>query len=184
MRQMNVRRVFTALSTVTVLAVLAAIVHATIPDTAGVIHSCYAVDGTLRLVDNPACKKNETALAWNQVGPQGPQGIQGPTGPQGPQGIQGPQGVEGPQGPAGPLGLERVQANTPFDFVATKTAQADCPEGKKVVGGGYLFFFGGPTVPIRDNAPTLDLKSWIVSGTNFGGDNWSVSAIAICAFSE
>jgi len=78
-------------------------------------------------------------------------------------------------------GLERVQANSPFNFAATKTVQADCPVGKKVVGGGYTFFFGGPTVPIRINLPTLDLGSWVVSGTNFDGMNWSVSAIAICA---
>jgi hypothetical protein len=178
MAQTNVRRVFAALSAAALMAAFVAIVHATIPDATGVIHSCYALDGTLRLVDNPTCKKNETALAWNQVGPQGPQGLQGPTGP------QGPQGVQGAQGPAGPLGLERVQANTPLDSVATKTAQADCPAGKKVIGGGFLFFFGGPTVPIRLNAPTLDLQSWRVSGTNFGGDDWSVSAVAICAYSE
>ena len=78
-------------------------------------------------------------------------------------------------------GLERVQANSPFDSVATKEVDAVCPEGKKVVGGGYLFFFGGPTVPIRTNAPTLDLSSWKVSGTNFENTDWSVSAIAICA---
>jgi hypothetical protein len=84
-------------------------------------------------------------------------------------------------GGAGVTGLERVQANSPFNFVATKQIQADCPPGKKVVGGGYLFFFGGPTVPIRTNAPTLDLGSWLVSGTNFDGSDWSVSAIAICA---
>ncbi len=78
-------------------------------------------------------------------------------------------------------GLVRVQADAPFDYVATKTAQADCPDGKKVVGGGYLFFFGGPTVPIRINVPTLDLRSWVVSATNYDGTDWSVSAIAICA---
>ncbi len=78
-------------------------------------------------------------------------------------------------------GLERVQADSPSDSVATKTVQADCPDGKKVVGGGYLFFFGGPTVPIRINVPTLDLRSWLVSATNLDGSDWSVSAIAICA---
>jgi hypothetical protein len=78
----------------------------------------------------------------------------------------------------------RIQEDSPFDFVATKEVRAECPAGKKVLGGGYLFFFGGPTVPIRDNAPTLDLTSWLVSGTNFEGTDWSVSAIAICADAE
>jgi hypothetical protein len=85
------------------------------------------------------------------------------------------------QAGAGVTGLQRVQADSPFNFVATKQVDADCPTGKKVVGGGYLFFFGGPTVPIRTNAPTLDLGSWRVSGTNLDGSDWSVSAIAICA---
>jgi hypothetical protein len=35
------------------------------------------------------CSQTESALDWNQTGPQGPQAIQGP---QGPQGIQGPKG--------------------------------------------------------------------------------------------
>ena len=52
------------------------------------------------------------------VGPQGPQGVQGPTGPQGPQGVQGPtgpqgpQGVQGPTGPQGPQGPQGVQGPT------------------------------------------------------------------------
>jgi len=120
-------------------------------------------------------------------GPQGepgPQGPQGEPGPQGPQGEPGPEGPEGPPGPAGPQGLERVQEDSDFDFVATKQVVAECPAGKKVVGGGYLFFFGGPTVPIRDNAPTLDLTGWLVSGTNSEDTDWSVSAVAICAEAE
>lgn len=88
---------------------------------------------------------------------------------------------QGSQAMAEVTGLKRVQADSPFDFVATKEVQADCPVGKQVVGGGYLFFFGGLTVPIRINAPTLNLGSWFVSGTNFDGTDWSVSAIAICA---
>jgi hypothetical protein len=76
------------------------------------------------------------------------------------------------------------QENSPLDFVATKQVRAYCPAGKKVVGGGYVFFFGGPTVPIRTNLPSVTLDSWIVSGTNFEGTDWSVSAIAICAFAD
>jgi hypothetical protein len=80
---------------------------------------------------------------------------------------------------AGLTGLERVQANFSFDFVATRQGRAGCPPGKKVLGGGYLFF--RLTVAIRKNAPTLDLGSWLVSGTNFDGIHWGVSAIAIRA---
>jgi hypothetical protein len=75
----------------------------------------------------------------------------------------------------------RIQADSPFDFVATKEVHADCPVGKKILGGGYVFFFGGPTVPIRDNLPSVNLDAWYVSGTNSDGTDWSVSAIALCA---
>jgi hypothetical protein len=78
-------------------------------------------------------------------------------------------------------GLVRVQENSPNNTIATKQVDAICPSGKKVTGGGYLFFFGGPTVPIRTNAPLLDLSGWRVTGTNTENTEWSVSAIAICA---
>ena len=68
-----------------------------IPDSGGVIHGCYLNKiGTLRVIDSAAggqCSSLETAIQWNQTGPQGPVGSQGPAGPQGAQGPQGPQGV-------------------------------------------------------------------------------------------
>lgn len=87
-------------------------------------HGCYnKKTGLLRLVTHaaPHCTRGESAIVWNQTGPQGPQGSQGPQGPQGPagattaglsnsggapgpQGPQGPAGSQGPQGPAGPAG--------------------------------------------------------------------------------
>jgi hypothetical protein len=62
----------------TMIAIVA-VVHATIPDSGGVIHGCYVqTNGTLRLVDDPStCKNNETAIAWSQTGPQGPPGPAG-----------------------------------------------------------------------------------------------------------
>jgi hypothetical protein len=92
-------------------------VFASIPDASGVIHGCYtnAINGqsTLTLLDTAAgksCRANQTAITWNQTGPQGlqgPQGLKGDTGatgPVGPTGPQGPQGDTGPQGPPGPAG--------------------------------------------------------------------------------
>ncbi|MFY9837891.1 MAG: hypothetical protein WAK55_15775 [Xanthobacteraceae bacterium] len=68
-----------------------AIAHATIPDGDGVIHGCYRnSDGNLRVVNDPtSCRHDETALSWNQTGPQGPPGPIGAPGPQGPQGVPG-----------------------------------------------------------------------------------------------
>src|SRR5207237_955822 len=82
-------------------------VIASIPDANGVIHGCYNItNGSQRVIDTAvdSCKPGETAIQWNQTGPQGPQGLQGPQGPQGLQGPQGPQGLQGPQGPVGPKG--------------------------------------------------------------------------------
>lgn len=67
----------------------------TIPGSGGVINGCYNnKTGTLRVIDPTAssCNPDETAIHWNQVGPQGPKGDTGPVGPQGPQGVPGPQG--------------------------------------------------------------------------------------------
>ena len=83
----------------------------------------------------------------------------------------------------GITGLVRVQATSPpeNDFVATKEVDAVCPTGKKVLGGGYGYLFGGDTVTPRLNGPFLDLSAWKVSGTNTEGTDWRLTAFAICA---
>jgi hypothetical protein len=67
---------FTRLTTIAVLAasvtLLAGVAWASIPDSGGVIHACYArKDGGLRLIDTAtsACKSTETAIAWFQKQP-------------------------------------------------------------------------------------------------------------------
>ena len=48
------------------------------------IHACLNPAGQIRIVDSiDECKKQETALTWNQQGPPGPQGEPGPQGDQG-----------------------------------------------------------------------------------------------------
>ena len=63
---------------------------ASIPDSAGVIHGCYKPTSNggvspLGVVDTAlpggTCPKGQTALSWNQTGPQGPAGAAGPAGP-------------------------------------------------------------------------------------------------------
>jgi hypothetical protein len=62
-----------------------------IPDASGVIHGCYAkTTKVLRVIGSTAtCKSNETALNWNQQGPQGATGAQGPKGDTGAPGQSG-----------------------------------------------------------------------------------------------
>lgn len=83
------RTAFAAAAAAAALVGIAGAAYAAIPDSNGVIHGCYAnSDGSLRVIDSGAgqsCKaKKETALDWNQSGPQGPAGPQGPQGPAGP----------------------------------------------------------------------------------------------------
>jgi hypothetical protein len=79
-------------SMVAVVLSLGAAAYAAIPDSGGVIHGCYQTSGglltppqgTVRVVDSAqgqSCRAGETALNWNQTGPQGPAGPVGPTGP-------------------------------------------------------------------------------------------------------
>jgi hypothetical protein len=99
------KRVMRRLAVVGALALVGAgVAYATIPDSTGVIHGCYAKNGTLRVIDSSAkCASGETALNWNQAGPKGATGAQGPVGPAGPAGAAGP---AGPQGAAGAPGAD------------------------------------------------------------------------------
>jgi hypothetical protein len=103
------RRVPAALAiSVGALLVVAGVAYATIPDSSGAIHGCYARSGgSLRVIDATVtnCKSGETSLDWNVQGQQGSQGPSGPVGPAGPQGPQGPIGSQGPAGAQGSSGL-------------------------------------------------------------------------------
>jgi len=138
-------------------AAIAGVALATIPN-AGVINGCFDKNnGQLRVIDAQAtagCLKPETAISWNQIGPQGEQGIQGPVGPQGiqgPTGVAGQTGATGATGPAGPIGATGAtgatgaSAGSGYQIVsgsvsrpnAITAASATCPAGKVAVGGGY-----------------------------------------------
>jgi hypothetical protein len=114
-----VRRYLTILAAASISTVLAVgVAVAAIPDAGGVIHGCYSGQGSkakggaqLYILDTATntCTNGQTAIVWNQTGPQGPQGVQGEQGPQGVQGEQGPQGVQGEQGPQGVQGEQGPQ---------------------------------------------------------------------------
>jgi hypothetical protein len=78
----------------------------TIVEGNGMINACVLKDGTLYITSTATCKRGETLLSWNIMGPQGPKGDQGPQGLQGLQGIQGEVGPVGAKGDSGPQGLQ------------------------------------------------------------------------------
>jgi hypothetical protein len=66
-------------------AIVAGFAFASIPDSQGVIHGCYApaLANRLRVIDTGAgqkCRATEKQLNWNRTGPQGSPGPQGPPG--------------------------------------------------------------------------------------------------------
>jgi hypothetical protein len=96
------RKNFALVALAAAVVVAAGAAYAAIPDSAGVIHGCYATRlGLLRVIDPSAgqkCASLEKPLDWNQKGPQGAPGLQGPAGP------KGDTGAQGPPGPAGVIG--------------------------------------------------------------------------------
>ena len=81
-------------------------------DANGVYKGCVDKSGGNLRVLTPtgqSCKNSEIAIDWNQVGPQGPQGIQGLKGDQGIQGLKGDQGIQGLKGDQGDQGIQGIQ---------------------------------------------------------------------------
>ncbi len=94
-----------------------------------VVSACVDRAGKPRIVTGTdRCRKRETGLSWNKVGPTGPagpQGLPGANGDVGPMGPAGPTGPAGPQGPVGPTGPAGLQGATG----ATGPAGAAGPAG-------------------------------------------------------
>jgi len=109
-------RWFSARGIVAALAVILTLFKAAPDARADVIYACIARSdgdgdrddrGRVRLVlANEACRRNETRVSLNAVGPQGPPGPAGPQGPAGPKGSTGPTGLTGPAGPTGSAGVQ------------------------------------------------------------------------------
>ena len=119
MEPVRTRRRFGRAAALTAIAVTVLIgggaAAAAVPVDTGTINGCWhKASGQLRVIDptTQQCNENETALAWNVVGPAGQPGPAGPAGaqgPAGPAGVPGPTGDPGAQGPAGPAGEPGAQ---------------------------------------------------------------------------
>jgi hypothetical protein len=145
--------------------VVVAVVQAAIPDPSGAIHACYRANGNLRLVDKSSCTSSETALTWNQTGPQGPAGAPGP---------QGPPGIAGPPGVAG---YEIINTHETLPLNGSIEVTATCPSGKRVIAGGYV----APSVldTASSSRPEGD-SGWRVEFKSNGGMG-EAAVYAICA---
>jgi len=119
-----------------------------------------------------ACGAGELMVTWNKTGPQGPQGPRGDTGATGATGTPGASGVSG---------WELIQVTGATDSSSPKAVNADCPPGKKVVGGGG-HASGSLSVAIRGSWPYSNGIGWSVSGLELSptAENWTVYGYAIC----
>jgi hypothetical protein len=111
------RKTFLLIGVLSIAAFAVGIVYAN--NGAEAIYACANPTGQLRVVDSTdECKKNETSLMWNVVGPQGDPGPKGDKGDPGPQGEKGDQGIPGPkgdtgdQGPKGDIGDQGPKGDT------------------------------------------------------------------------
>jgi type VI secretion system secreted protein Hcp len=129
------------------------------------INACLNDEGKLRLVTaGTACKKGETPLSWNTVGPAGAQGAQGPAGPAGAQGPPGasagdPSSVAGTmaitgkkQGSFGPIILSGVS----HEIVSPRDAASGLPTGKRQHKPITIVKEWGASTPLLLNALTTN----------------------------
>jgi hypothetical protein len=124
-----------------------------------VIVGCYFNgSGQLRIVNDASeCRKSETAISWNQTGP------------------------EGPAGPPGPVSVNQVSADVPLGTGETGSAVASCPSPTIVTGGG---FEAPADVQVLESVPAYDsgrLSAWRVTGVNNGSAPVTLRAHAVCA---
>jgi hypothetical protein len=108
------------------------------------------------------------------MGPQGPKGdtgAQGGPGPQGSTGETGATGAKGDTGSQGPSGIagytSAYSAHTIVPAGGFRFAQAECPDGTRILAGGY-------TVEDVSNAILVPTSGYPI-GTSGGGSGWYVT---------
>ena len=158
---------------IAVAVVAGGIAAATIPAANGTITACYytaadrgGANGALRVVDSAAaCTSQETALTWNQAGPQGPAGPAGPQGPAGPPGPGGPEGQQGPAGPAGPAGTASARHDTDTRYWLDETGERDVLV-MNVPSGAYLIDADVSYQPLGQTS-TMTITCWLQAAPQF-----------------
>ncbi len=132
--------------------------------------------------------KNGTLMAADfkagqiPAGPQGPKGDPGAPGAKGEQGIQGIQGQKGDKGDAGAPGVSGYQvfsgAGKTLSVGSAGSDTAQCPVGKKAVGGG---FEGNIQVTLEISTPINNGTAWLVWAKNVDSSAGGFYAYAVCA---
>lgn len=132
--------------------------------------------------------------AFGALGPVGPTGADGAKGEKGDKGDEGARGAEGPTGPAGPPGAQgppgdphqlRSQiavGQSANDTAAHKVANANCPAGTTIAGGGWANVPSDPGIVVSASSP-VGTSGWSATADVLSlppGTNWQILAFAIC----
>lgn len=128
---MSMSKTITAAAVAGGLILAGGVAHATIPAADGTVDGCYHnTGGTLRVVDATVsqCRSSETAISWNQVGPQGPQGVKGE---------DGKDGADGPKGDQGPAGTSQAFTAT-GELINVSRGGRGIVASKSVPAGSYV----------------------------------------------
>ena len=167
MRQITRRPTFW-LTLAAAVAIIGGAAYAAVPGSDGTISACADANGRLRVIDAEAgasCKTSEKTLAWNQQGPHGPQGSPGIS------------------------GYEVAQGLSANDSSSPKQAFAQCPAGKRPIGGGARAFY-------LTSSGEFSVAELAISGSNPAGPSlwvataheviptttpWLLRAYTICA---
>jgi hypothetical protein len=138
------------------------------------IAGCYSSGGALKVKtpEQPTCPKGYLPIEWNSTGPQGQPG------PTGPQGSQGPAGPPGPAATVDSFRTFKVEVSKDVGYLATGSAEAECPAGSIRTGGG--FFKTDGDLYASEPSGSQGWKASLSTGV-FGG---FVHAIAICMTSS
>ena len=96
----------------------------------------------------------------------------------------GPPGPTGPQGPPGIAALERKDISTASNSVNSKSIEAVCPSGKRVIGGGArVTGAGAGSVSIVESFPDSDGTKWNLVAREVVATalTWQLTGYALCA---
>ena len=129
-------------------------------------------------VKNGTLTAADFAAGQLPAGPQGLTGAKGDAGPQGPKGdpgLPGAPGAPGSPGAPGVSGYVVVQSPTVYITGTGGHATADCPAGKKAIGGGFSTVNGS----VYASGAKADGSGWIVAALP-GGQTTPLVAQAIC----
>jgi hypothetical protein len=109
--------------------------------------------------------------------------LRGPRGLPGAPGAAGAKGDKGDKGDPGSPGLSGYEiVSTTQSHTASFSFSVACPAGKKAIGGGHNWSFGGTDVWFWQLSPLSNGSGWIVRGNvNRGGVTSDITAYAICA---